>query len=419
MRNAHAVSVASAAVVAFVTLTAFLMSDACAYDRGHIFVTNRGGNDVMELDNDLVLVRHWFGTAGLAVPNGMAFDPDGNLFVADTGNNRIVVFDSAGTMLRQWSTTADIGMSIESIIIDLSRRVWGSANPGLGRVLRWRNDGTMPVQLVNDPAFTSLGNVNFTPDGHVLVSDFSGTRGIRELDPVTGAVIREFGRGTSRHEDLVVDGDGNMIVSGFDMSTMLVFDRAGTELRRFTAPGLRNPTGVVLTSDCRILVASFGSSEIYEFRFTGEFIRRLTHPGLSMPESLSIAGLSVVGSPELLDPVPVCRPVPDGGVDANVDVASDATGDASPFDSSRDNDGGTGDGGRDARVAADARSTGDPPGCACRAAPGRANGAPFAWLVVAILAAMRLQIRFGASARPILPPPRARTRAFTRARRSW
>jgi MYXO-CTERM domain-containing protein len=176
--------------------------------------------------------------------------------------------------------------------------------------------------LVNDPSFVALSNVNFTKSGNVLISDFSGSRPLRELDPTTGAVVKEFGAGYARHEDVIVDGDDNVFVSAYDRGSILKFDAMRNLVDEYKPEGLTNPTGIVLTPDCRLLVSSFGTSQLYELTFAGTLIKAHTITGLSAPESISLSGVTLAGSIGLVVATPRCGPKPDAGADAEADATS-------------------------------------------------------------------------------------------------
>ncbi len=378
---------------------------AAAYTPGHVFVTNRGGNNILELDGSLKLVKTWFATEGLNAPNGMAFDASGNLYVADTFNDRIVVFDKDGVKTKAWSTLADLANWVESINFDKAGRLFASANTGKGRVVSYLPDGTGMTIFVDNPIFISLGNVNFSKAGNVLVSDFSGTRGIRELDPKTGTVLKDFGAGTSRHEDMILDGSDNLFVSAYDANKILRFNAARTLVLEYKPAGLAQPTGIVLTGDCRLLVASYSTDEIFELKWDGTFLKKYAITGMKSPESLAIAGLSVTGAIGLKDPVPVCDGSADAGVDSGTDGAVDGGEDSGGADSGTAGadasdaaaiDADTADGALDTAASADgagdtkpsAGDTASDSGCGCRTGGASPTGAGLV-LLLGLLAARR------------------------------
>ena len=376
-------------ILAMVVLTP--LSAAKAYDPRHIFVTNRGANNILELDESLTLVRTLFASDGLAAPNGMAFTPDGALWVADTSNNRILAFNIAGVQIGSIDTATRLGPQVESIYFGGDGTLYASSNPGLGVVARYTITRDPLADVVANAVFSNLGNVNLTNSGRVLVSDFSGAmRGLRELDPATGTITATFGTDLGRQEDVMVDGADRMFVSHFQGNEIVVFGADRAELYRFTAPAteplpLASPTGIALTYDCRILVVSFTNGTLFEWRHRGseppEFVGSTTIPGLSQPESLAVAGLALPGGfVEFTDVVPRCDPplvMPDAG------TAIDAgTPDAGRIDSGSDAGGGR-------------RVLPAPSSCGCRAV-GRGGETDVGFVLVAMvigLAGMRRRAR--------------------------
>lgn len=284
---------------------------AQAYEPRHIFVTNRGGNNVVELTDDLTFVRTWFDAEGLNTPNGMAFTPDGRLFVADTFNNRIVAFDATGSKIVEFPVLDVVGPNVESLNFNAAGQLYITSNPGNGVIPLFTDLGVFVSNLENNPSFVYLGNINTTGVGTVIISSFDASySGIREVAPDTGTVMRSFGDGISRFEDMAVDGADRIFVSAFEDNNIVTFNPDRTELRRFgEGAGLNHPTGVVITHDCRVIVSSFLSNEIFEFTHEGLFLSRHTYPGLTSPESLAIAYQGIPGAQaEFTDFVPRCDP---------------------------------------------------------------------------------------------------------------
>lgn len=372
---------------AFVLVLLFA-PDAHAYEARHVFITNRGGNNIVELDDNFEFQRVWFQGIvyegqPLSVQNGMAFTPRDELFVADTGNDRIVAFDRDGEFIRAFSTLERLGRSVESIYFDGAGTMFASANPGLGTVARYDAEGIAGADVVMGDEFLNLGNVNLTEEGNVIVADFSSEgRGLRELDPATGAVIRTFGTDLSRQEDIMIDGADRVFVSHISGDEIVVFGPAPerTELYRFTAPGepaLVQPTGIALSHDCYILVASFINGAIFVFRHEGgstpPVFDRVLRPGVEIPESaalsqtesIAISGLRLPGGfNEFTDSVPSCDPAieVDGGL--GMDAGSDA---GSPGDAGVSVDASASDtGASDTGAQQDGGGTGDADGgCGC------------------------------------------------------
>jgi|GEM_PF-1643520 len=402
-----------------VLLFCLVASSANAFEKRHVFVTNRGGNNVIELDDSLTFVRTWFDGEGLSVPNGMAFTPNGRLYVADTGNHRVLGFDEDGVKVVEWPMAAYGATAVEALNFDKNGVLYASSNPGDGRVSRFDMSGVFQGYLVNDPAFFNLGNVNFTNQGTVILSDFSALgRGTRELDAANGTVLATFGHEAGLlQEDMFVDATDRIFISELSKNHVAVYSPNRTLERTFTEAGLLNPTGIVITHDCRVVVASFGSAELYVFQHDGTFVEKRTYPGMSLPESLAIAGQRLPGSFEHpnMEFVPACDGTdPDGGVeplDAAAEAATDAgsggSAGAAP-DAAVDGavpDGASGSGGSggappdaaltDAQASggSGARSqgstTGDDGGCGCRTARGRPGTAWVALFLAATVAVWR------------------------------
>jgi hypothetical protein len=305
-----------------VCLTAVCLaaSPSTAFEKRHVFITNRGGNNIVELDDSLTFVKTWFDAEGLVSPNGMAFTPNGRLYVADTNNHRVLGFDAAGVKVAEWSMASYSATAVEALNFDKKGVLYASSNPGDGRVPRFDMAGTFQSYLINDPVYTNLGNVNFTLEGHVIVSDFSAQgRGVRELDALSGNLLATFGQEPGLlQEDMFVDGKDRIFVSQYNKSEIAVFAPDRSFERSFTTVGLDHPTGIVITHDCRVLVASFISNELYVFGHDGSFIEKHSYAGMSLPESLAIAGQRLPGSFEdaTMEAVPKCDGTdPDGGVD--------------------------------------------------------------------------------------------------------
>lgn len=369
-----------------------IVPTAHAYEARHIFLANRGGSTIVELDESLAIARVWFAADGLSAPNGMAFTPSGDLWVADTFNDRIVAFDSAGTLVRTLDTGTRLGSAVESIYFAGDGTLFATSNPGVGRVARYSITGAELDDVVLDDAFRNLGNVNLTAAGDVIVSDFSNLgRGLRELDPDTGAILRTFGTDLMLQEDVMIDGADRVFVSHYAADEIVVFGADRAELFRFTTPeteaaALAGPTGIVLTWDCRILVAGFRSDRLYEWRHRGaeppEYVGSVAIDGVTDPESLAIAGLALPGGfTEFADTVPSCDapvgvdagPRPDAGRDGGVDAGAS------------DRDAGSPDAGRRAPPAED--------GCSCRAVgTDRSAGGVLTW-ALALMALMARRAR--------------------------
>lgn len=288
----------------------------------HIFVTNRMHNNILELDEQMNVVRTRYADQGLKDPQGMAFTPEGAIWVADTGNNRIVAFDAFGKPVRTIDTAKRMGAGVESIYIDGQGTLYASATPGNGVIPRYSTaTGADLPDVVNDPSLIFLGNINLTNTLHVVVTSYGGgafgaSSGLREMDKDTGATLHTFGTDLLFSEDVMIDGADRIFVAHYDGGEIVVFDAQRKELMRFTTPAsepnkLGSPSGIALTHDCRILVAGWQTNRIYEWHHRGaqppEYVRSYAIDGLMTPESIAVAGMALPGGPAgFRDAVPSC-----------------------------------------------------------------------------------------------------------------
>jgi sugar lactone lactonase YvrE len=67
-------------------------------NQGRVFISDPEGYRIIVYDNNGQLLGTWgqYGQdlASFALPNGLAFDPQGNLLVADADNNRMMEFQA-------------------------------------------------------------------------------------------------------------------------------------------------------------------------------------------------------------------------------------------------------------------------------------------------------------------------------------
>lgn len=334
-------------VCAFCACALFLATTnstrAYAFTPGNVFVVNRGRNAVTELTPQLEFVRHWFagetlGSAPLNQPNGFAFDTDGALYIADSLNERVVVVDGDGRFVREWSTSTHVGAGLESINFDASGVLYASANPGNGNIMRYSALGESRGAVVSGSEWLEIGNVNFNPEGDLLIAPFNDDRrGIRVVDRMTGTPRAEpFYQESHLMEDLAVDGGGVIYANAFTANAVVVINADHSFRRQFMAPGLRQPTGIAILPTCEIVVASFDAQEnepqLYVFAPSGELLRTKYIQDLVSAESIAIVNQILPGSFEFPPPgyetVPACDGSPGTSRDAGAQVDSRSQTDA-------------------------------------------------------------------------------------------
>lgn len=198
-------------------------------------------------------------------------------------------------------------------------------------------------QVVSGSEWLNLGNVNFTPNGQLIISPFNELgQGFRVVDRMTGQSTEPPFFTSSRDliEDMALDGAGVLYASVFSADRVSVFNVDRTFRRDLQAPGLDGPTGIAINYRCEIIVASFytapGAPQIFVFSPEGELLRSVVVPELGLPESIAIVGQILPGSfefpPAGNELTPACDnfepPVPFDGSLPDVGPRDAGTGDA-------------------------------------------------------------------------------------------
>jgi DNA-binding beta-propeller fold protein YncE len=133
--------------------------------------------------------------------------------------------------------------------------------------------------------------------GRMYVSSF-GSSEVKTFDR-DGTYLSSFGApGLSGTRGISVSSGGRLFVSGETSNRIDVFDLDGNPLSNFTAPGLAAPTGSAISPDDHLCVCSFSTNSIFVFGLDGSYVRTITPPGLSGPNCIAFLpdGSSFVAS---------------------------------------------------------------------------------------------------------------------------
>ncbi len=179
-------------------------------------------------------------------PKGIAVDGAGNVYVADSYNHRVLVFDEQGDFLRQWGSQGNAPGQFQE--------PWGIAVDGEGNVYvadTWNHR----IQK-----FDVLGR--FLVQWGVF-GDTTGVLGDTEM---------LYGP-----RDVVVDGEGNVLVSDTGNKRLLKFTSEGRFTRQVGGAGslngqFREPVGLAVDGAGNVYVADTWNQRVQKFDATLNFV---------------------------------------------------------------------------------------------------------------------------------------------------
>jgi len=199
-------------------------------------------------------------------PSDVAVDTDGNYYISDPQNDQIFVFSPNWDFIRQWGTSGyEEGQlfSPMSLTVDASKMVYVADNYR-SCILKFNEFGVFLTEWCND-----TGDISDMRHPYDITSDNQGL--IYVVDYFSKYVFKFSSEGTliskfmpspssGQLHGIVVDDNGNIIVSDWGYSSVRVLDPTGLILATFggygSEPGkLRNPDGVTLGQDGQIIVA--------------------------------------------------------------------------------------------------------------------------------------------------------------------
>ncbi|HEX5008915.1 MAG TPA: NHL repeat-containing protein [Planctomycetota bacterium] len=191
-------------------------------------------------------------------PRDVVFGPDGRTYVVSSGTHEVLVLDAEGGKLDAFPLAED--SSAAALAFGPDGLLW-VLDDEHDELLRFDTVG-IPKPSVDVPAgsYPEAG-LAFGADGRVLLSNQSADT-VLELDPATGAVIRELGAGQlSAPRGLAVAPDGSLHVCEADH--IVVLDADGNVADTLADASFEDLRGLAFGPDGKLYVADAGADKVH------------------------------------------------------------------------------------------------------------------------------------------------------------
>jgi DNA-binding beta-propeller fold protein YncE len=243
--------------------------EAALDGRGHLFISDFGGNRIQEFDAQGRYLRS-FGRKGqkpgeFDQPSGLYAHPDGELYVCDTFNHRIQVFkpgkDEPRILRRNFFGPRSVaGNGTDRIYVCDTGNHKIQAFDGRGQFLmEWGGPGT------EEGKFQEPVGLTVDPEGFVYVADSDNLR-IQKFDPngkLAGVIKVAFWNGKNRETPYLSWGSGSLFATNTSQGTVLRYSPRGkleAILRR--KDGFSGPAGLEADPMGRLYVVERGARMI-------------------------------------------------------------------------------------------------------------------------------------------------------------
>ena len=191
-------------------------------------------------------------------PSAVAFGPDGRVYVASTNTLEVLVFDAEGVKLDAFPLNQD--SSADALAFGPDGLLW-VLDDGNNELARFDTAG-IPKPSVPVPGgiFPEAG-LAFAADGRVLVANQT-TDSVNELDPATGALIRELGAGQlTSPRGLAFAPDGRLHVC--EATAIAVLDADGNVADTLTDASFEDLRGLAFGPDGKLYITDAGADMLH------------------------------------------------------------------------------------------------------------------------------------------------------------
>jgi len=191
-------------------------------------------------------------------PSDVAFGPDGRVYVVSSGTHEVLVLDSEGGQLDAFPLAGD--SAADALAFGPDGLLW-VLDDGHDELLRFDTAGIPKASLPVPPGSYPEAGLAFGADGRVLLAS-PATDSVLELDPATGAVIRELGAGElDAPRGLAVAPDGRLHVC--EAIAVAVLDADGDVVETLGDASFEDLRGLAFGPDGKLYVADAGADKVH------------------------------------------------------------------------------------------------------------------------------------------------------------
>lgn len=263
------------------TLAACGLASAASYFVG--CTPSAAANDFGELD--LAWSRQGLAPGRLQKPRAMAIDAQDRIYIVDF-TARVQVFDPDGKFLLGWKTPASKDGRPTGISIDADGTVM-VADTHYYRVLFYTPEGKLlEERTIGGTVGSAPGEFGFVTDavraadGSLFVSEYSQNDRIQKFAP-DGSHLLQWGEPGSgpgefrRPQSLLLDGQGQLVVSDSCNHRLQIFDQQGSHLATWANEGsgrgeLYYPYGLTADATGNMYVCEYGNHRVQKFGSDGK-----------------------------------------------------------------------------------------------------------------------------------------------------